>query len=191
VKAYEMAGFDMHGLEPSRSFHRAAIEGMRMDPVKYRCMAVEHADYPEASFDFINIDAVLEHVLDPDVVIRRALRWLRPGGALHIEVPSSRWLMSALINAYYRLRGADYVTNLSPMHEPYHIYEFDRRCFELHGDRAGYRIVHYRPIIGRTMLATWLDPIMQPLMRWTDRGMEFDVWLMRSDRERPDASVLS
>ena len=28
------------------------------------------------------------------------------------------------MNFQYRLRGLDYVTNLSPMHEPFHLYEF-------------------------------------------------------------------
>jgi len=52
------------------------------------------------------------------------MSWLKTDGIMHIEVPSSDWLIARLLNFYYKIRGLDYVTNISPMHEPFHLYEF-------------------------------------------------------------------
>ena len=106
--------------------------------------AVEDADYPPNHFDFITFGAVLEHLRSPSRSLERALGWLKPRGVIHAEVPSSRWLVSRLVNAYYRLCGTRLVTNVSPMHVPYHLFEFSPRSFELHGHRAGYEIAEQR-----------------------------------------------
>ncbi len=86
--------------------------------------SVEDADFPARSFDFITFGAVLEHLYSPSLALSRALGWLRPGGIIQAEVPSSDHLLSKLLNFYFRLRGTNYVTHLSPMHPPFHLYEF-------------------------------------------------------------------
>ena len=175
--AFEHAGFEMHGLEPSATFHQRAIEQMRVASDRLRRGAVEELSYPDSSFDFINLNAVLEHLYDPSGVLERVLPWLKPNGVIHVEVPSSDWLIARLGNLYYRLRGTDHVANISPMHEPYHLYEFTLQSFVEHGRRAGYHVAHYQPIIGTTLMSRALDKVLQPIMRWTGTGMEFDVWL--------------
>jgi 2-polyprenyl-3-methyl-5-hydroxy-6-metoxy-1,4-benzoquinol methylase len=47
---------------------------------------------PGASFDFVVMGHVLEHVLDPLDAVRRAYAWLRPGGILLAAVPNARSL---------------------------------------------------------------------------------------------------
>ena len=49
--------------------------------------------------------------------------------------------MSRALNAVYRLQGLDYVTNLSPMHPPFHLYEFTAASFRRYAERNGHRIV--------------------------------------------------
>ncbi len=48
----------------------------------------ESLPFPDASFDFVHSNNVLEHVNDPAAVIAEALRVLRPGGLLHFVVPN-------------------------------------------------------------------------------------------------------
>ena len=67
---------------------------------------------------------MLEHLQDPAAALTRALGWLAPSGLIHVEVPSAKWLLGRLLNLATRGLGMDYVTNLSPMHPPYHLYEF-------------------------------------------------------------------
>ena len=104
---------------------------------------IEELEYGENSFDFITFGAVVEHLYSPKYCIKKAMNWLKPGGVIHIEVPSSNWLISKYMNIYFRLRGTNYVTNLSPMHNPFHLYEFDIKSFQKLGEQIGYTIDHY------------------------------------------------
>lgn len=79
---------------------------------------VEDATFSPDSFDFVTFGAVLEHIQEPGRAVERAMQWLKPGGVMHAEVPSSRYLISKVVNGYFSLRGVNLVTNLSPMHPP-------------------------------------------------------------------------
>ncbi|MBL7951204.1 MAG: class I SAM-dependent methyltransferase [Flavobacteriales bacterium] len=175
--AMERAGFEAHGFEPSAPFHQRAIERMGIRPDRLRLGGVEELEYPAGMFDLITFGAVLEHLYDPQASIEKALRWLAPGGVIHIEVPSSRWLMNAVFNTVYRAMGSDYVANISPMHTPYHLYEFDRKSFDLGGERGGYRVVRHYHYVCQTYAPAVLDPLLRWYMARTGRGMQLTVWL--------------
>jgi ubiquinone/menaquinone biosynthesis C-methylase UbiE len=174
------AGFDAHGFEPSKPFYERAISKMGIRPERLRLGMIETVDYPEGTFDFITFGAVLEHLYDPSAAIVKAMRWLKPGGLVHIEVPSSAWLINRLVNFYYRLAGTDYVANISPMHEPFHLYEFGLRSFREHALRQGYQIAFYEYYVCETYLPRAADFILKPLMRRTNTGMQLCVWLRKN-----------
>jgi 2-polyprenyl-3-methyl-5-hydroxy-6-metoxy-1,4-benzoquinol methylase len=119
--AMSREGFDVYGVEASPSFYRAAIERMNISPDNLQLAMVEDAEFDPRSFDFINLGAVLEHLYDPAGVLERSIPWLKPNGLMHIEVPSSSYLMSTLVRWFYRLAGSDYVINTCPMHAPFHL----------------------------------------------------------------------
>jgi SAM-dependent methyltransferase len=112
------AGFDVFGLEPSEPFYRKAMELLGADDRRFQLAAMEDAEFEAGGFDFVTFGAVLEHLYDPDAALAKAMRWLRSGGVAHAEIPNSRHLVGRLINAYYRLLGTGFVTNISPMHVP-------------------------------------------------------------------------
>ncbi len=178
--ALDKAGYETHGLEPSAPFRDRAISRMNIDPERLRHGTVELTDYPENSFDLINICVVLEHLRDPGAALVRAMHWLRPGGVIHVEVPSSDWLIARLTNLYYRLRLTDYAGNLSPMHAPYHLHEFTVGSFRAHGLKNGYTVVRDAHYVCPTYLPKFLDVIARPLMAWTRTGMEVAVWLRKN-----------
>lgn len=91
--------------------------------------------------------------------------------------------MSGLLNRYYRLRGTTYVTHLSPMHQPFHLYEFELRSFQELSKRCNITIEKYHyavcaimhaPKMWHSMLATY--------MKWTNTGMQLSVWLRKPHR---------
>jgi predicted SAM-dependent methyltransferase len=143
---------------------------------------MEDVVYARESFDFITFGAVLEHLYDPAGSIEKAMQWLKPGGVMHIEVPSSRHLISRLINVYYTLIGTNYVTNLSPMHEPYHLFEFGLKSFEAHARRAGYtiRFYEYYPCTADPF-PKFLHPLLDYVMKKTNTGMQLAVWLKKNN----------
>ena len=126
----ENEGFEASGFEPSVPFYERAISKMGIKSEQLKLGAIEDVEYPESAFDFITFGAVFEHVYEPALSLEKALNWLKPNGIIHIEVPSSCWLMPKFMNLYFKLRGTNYVTNLSPMHTPFHLHEFDLKSFQ-------------------------------------------------------------
>lgn len=178
MRALQRAGFEVWGIEPSPSFRERAIQ-MGVDPQRLLLTSVEEAEFPEGMFDFINFSAVVEHLADPSVALEKALRWLSPKGLMYVEVPSSSFLLARLVHVFYRLTGAPYVIHISPMHPPYHLYEFGLRSFLLHGERVGYQVVHHEYCPCGGYMPRWLIPLFNAVMRWTDTGMQLMVWLKR------------
>jgi len=179
--ALESAGFVAYGLEPSNSFYERALSQMKIDPGKLKLGTVETVDYCDNSFDFITFGAVFEHLYHPALCLGRALKWLKPGGIIHIEVPSSKWLISKLVNFYFRLSGTNYVTNLSPMHSPFHLYEFDLKSFELLGKKLKFQIEKHQYDVGDVAIIPRITaPFFKKYMKWTDTGMQLTVYLKKN-----------
>lgn len=177
--ALSNAGFDAYGMEPSKPFYDMALGKMKIDENKLQNCALEDYDAEGEQFDFITFGAVLEHLYDPSESISTALKWLKPGGLIQIEVPSSKWLTNSVYNLLYRMRGLDYCGNISPMHSPFHLYEFGLNSFKKNGEKMGYELVQHTYMVCDTFLPKALDPILKPLMKMTDRGMQLEVWLQK------------
>lgn len=175
------AGFDTYGFEPSEPFYERAISKMNIPPDRLKLGMIEEVDYPEEFFDFITFGAVLEHLYHPAQSLEKALGWLKPGGVIHIEVPSSGYLLSSFINWYYKLIGTNYVTNISPMHEPYHLYEFGLQSFERLSKRLNCHVAYYEYEVGAiSFFPRLVHPLLRKYMKWTNRGMQLTVWLKKS-----------
>lgn len=180
MAALERSGFEAWGVEPSAPFRNKALELSNISAERLQNAKIEDAVYEESFFDFVTFGAVLEHLYDPASSIETAMRWLRPGGIIHIEVPSSNHFMAKLFNVYFRLRGTNYVTNLSPMHPPFHLYEFSLESFRQHAARAGYSIAHhYFDVASIHRIPRFLHPIARAWMKRNDSGMQLTVYLRK------------
>ena len=178
--ALKTAGFDVEGFEPSISFREKAISKMDISADKIKLGMIEEMDFPEESFDFITFGAVLEHLYDPSEAISKAIKWLKKDGVIHIEVPSSDWLISKLVNIFYRIIGTNYVTNISPMHEPFHLYEFTLKSFFDNGKANNYQVIsHDYSVCSIIHIPQFLHFLFRWLMKKTSTGMQLTVWLKR------------
>ena len=173
------AGFDTYGFEPSKQFHERAISKMNISPEKLKLGMIEDLYYPDNNFDFISFGAVLEHLYDPSDSIIKALKWLKPNGIMHIEVPSSVWLIAKIINFFYKFKLTDYVSNLSPMHVPFHLHEFGLKSFQEHSKKHNYELAYYEYYVCQTYMPKLADYILKPYMKWTNKGMQLCVWLRK------------
>lgn len=177
--ALTTAGFDAYGFEASLPFYKRAISQMKIDPVKLNLGMIEEMEYEENYFDFISFGAVLEHLYDPSDSIKRAMKWLKQNGIIHIEVPSSDWLINKLINTFYKLKFMDYVGNISPMHEPFHLHEFNLKSFQLHAIQNNYEVVFHEYYVCQTYMPKIIDYFIKPYMKKTDTGMQLCIWLRK------------
>ncbi len=179
MEVLQKENINIYGLEPSESFYKAIIETKKIHPLKIKNDSIENAEYPENYFDFICFNAVLEHLYNPSDAITKAMKWLKPNGVIFIEVPSADWLISKLVNLYYRFTFSGYVCNLSPMHNPYHLYEFTLNSFQKFCSRYGYEIADYDYDICKTFLPKYFDFILKPYMKRTKKGMIMELWLRK------------
>ena len=175
--ALQRVGFDVYGIEPSAPFREAAITRMKIDADRIKLSSIEEAEYEKDYFDFISFGAVLEHIYDPSAAIAKAMSWLKPGGIIHAEVPHSRWLINRMINRYYKLRGMDFVANISPMHKPYHMHEFSIRSFEKNAERNNYKVKDHCIYVCETFMPAIIDPLLKYYMKKTSTGMQLCIWL--------------
>jgi 2-polyprenyl-3-methyl-5-hydroxy-6-metoxy-1,4-benzoquinol methylase/rRNA maturation protein Nop10 len=175
-------GFDVYGLEPSIPFYEKAISVMGLEKEKLKLGTIEELDYDREFFDFITFGAVLEHLYEPSKSLEKALSWLKPNGIIHIEVPSSKWLLPKFINFYFKLIGTNYVTNLSPMHTPFHLYEFDLKSFNKLCDKLNFKIEDYRyDVCSIYYFPKFLHSLLRSYMKVTNRGMQLTIYLRKNN----------
>ncbi len=173
-------GFDAYGLEPSIPFYERAISKMGIKADKLKLGSIEELEYDKETFDFITFGAVFEHLYEPSKCLEKALTWLKPNGVLHIEVPSADWLMPKIMNLYFRLRGTNYVTNLSPMHAPYHLHEFTLKSFTELSRKLSFDIVEsYYEVCTIYHIPKIFHGLLRMYMQKTNKGMQLTVFLKK------------
>lgn len=175
-------GFDVFGLEPSPPFYDASLEaiGGPNEKGRFQCCAIEDGDYESNTFDFVTLGAVLEHLYNPAAEIERCMKWLKPGGVLHIEVPNSRHLVSRILNFGYKFMGTTFVTNLSPMHQPYHLFEFSVKTFETHAIKANYEVAHqWVDVASIYNIPSFAHGILRKVMQKRNTGMQLTIFLRK------------
>jgi len=102
-------GYDVTGVEYSASSVRAANERLGAECVLQG--TIDTVPLPDGSFDIAVLADVIEHTRDPLSDLRQVWRFLRPGGALFIALPSldswsarlmrERWMEFKLEHLFY------------------------------------------------------------------------------------------
>jgi ubiquinone/menaquinone biosynthesis C-methylase UbiE len=193
------------GIVRQMNFRGLAARVCGVDPNE-RVLANPHLDearqgtgeaipYPDARFDLVICDNVLEHVADPVSVFREVRRVLRPGGLFMAKTPNLRHYVATLARLtphrfhqfYNALRGRarhDTFPTLYRANTP--------AAVRAHAERAGLELVEVRLIEGRpeylrlsapTYVAGWL---YERLVNATPRLERFRVVLIATLR-RPAA----
>ena len=111
-------GYDIHGID---AVEENILEAHRMHPEIARRVSVadlrEPLAYPDASFDFLMCNGVIQHI-EPDIVLGRTLgefaRLLKPGGVLQLVFKVGTGVVSVYDKDYasdraFHLYGADEV----------------------------------------------------------------------------------
>jgi 2-polyprenyl-3-methyl-5-hydroxy-6-metoxy-1,4-benzoquinol methylase len=125
-------GHECHGTELSAE---TGARAAKIPGLELHFGALTPEAYPENSFDLISIWHVLEHLPDPDSVLRLCRGWLRQGGVLLLAVPNiDSWQA--------RLFGGSWF-HLDP---PRHLYHFNRRSLTAALTSSGFRIERMRTL---------------------------------------------
>jgi SAM-dependent methyltransferase len=111
----------------------------------------DYASTNSRTFDAVTLNAIIEHVYDPDAFIERVAKLLTPGGVLHIDTPRDPNLLTWVGNAQSRLLRRERIFNLSPTWPPYHVFGFSPRSLRILLEKHGISVesvrVHSTPTI--------------------------------------------
>lgn len=148
----------------------------------------EYAREADRAFDAIVLNAVLEHVYDPDSMVASCARLTRPGAALYIDVPREPNLLTVVGNAWNRWRGSAAVYNLQPTWPPYHVFGFNERALERLLSKHNFEITGLRIRAAPRVPAgvDWRDRArafaatqINRLANWTGTASNMFVWARR------------
>jgi SAM-dependent methyltransferase len=149
LAAARALGWEAVGVEPSPSFAEYAE---RLSGAEVRREPVERCGFEPESFDAVILGSVLEHLYNPDETMGEIARLLRRGGALYVDVPNEAGLYFRLGNLYQRLRGRDWVVNIAPTFEPFHVFGFCPRALRALLAKHGLRVYEWSVYAGHSAL---------------------------------------
>ncbi len=132
-------GWKVSGIEPDPVAAKLAREGHRLD---VSVGNIEDIDLPEAAYDAITMQHVIEHVYEPIGVLKRAFAALKPSGVLSIRTPN----LDSLGHARFR----DMWMHMDP---PRHLRLFVPSTLSTCVKRAGFTILdmHTSPRSAQTV----------------------------------------
>ena len=152
---HQRPDLDVSGCDMSTSAIAAASQSA--DGVDFRLATAERLPFDRGELDFVWIFDVLEHVDDPEHVLREVARVLKPGGGFHIVLP-----LEGQPRTLYRLVGTGTRWKAKVRHGG-HIQIFSADRFGDMAERCGLPVVKTRWSYHFTLQAldllyfSWLD----------------------------------
>ncbi len=105
LKAAIGESWEAEGVEVSRS----SVEYLQKQNIKVFYGDLAAANFAENSFDVVTAVEILEHIAEPEIVLKEIFRVLRPGGLMWATTPHGN-------GASRRLLGADWTCVAPPEH---------------------------------------------------------------------------
>ncbi|MCU0238327.1 MAG: class I SAM-dependent methyltransferase [Pyrinomonadaceae bacterium] len=131
-------GFDAVGVEPSPRFSEFAEKEFQVKV--YQGFLAEQPELKNQKFDLITMHHVLEHIEKPKEILHQLPDFLSENGLIYIEVPNTDSYTVKLIDLYFRLRGRNWSSRLSPLHPPFHKYGYTPKSLRILLEQSGYKI---------------------------------------------------
>ncbi|MDX6270507.1 MAG: hypothetical protein QOD28_1730 [Acidobacteriota bacterium] len=137
VRAAGERGWQAEGCDVSAEFVRYACEVNR---VNAHAATLEQMRYPDNSFDAVTLVEVIEHLYEPAETMRELSRVVRAGGLVYLSTPNEESVYQSLGNLYYKARGRDWVVNLCPTWNLYHVQGFSPRSLRYLLEHNGFAV---------------------------------------------------
>ena len=125
--------------------------------------------FESSYFDYVTLDQVAEHVLEPHALMQGVCRVLKPGGAAILTTPNPDSLGA-------RLYGRTWLN----WHIPYHLQFYTRRSMEIVARRAGLVLTEVRTITP----SDWLFYQWRHMATLPQRGQKSGVWCPGAPRSK-------
>ena len=135
-------GCDVYGVEADENIRRV----VEKFGYKVHVGLFDDKIYKQEFFDFITMDQVIEHVVDPISTLSGAARILKSGGNIILSTPNAHGWGA-------RLFGRRWIN----WHSPYHLQFFSRRSMQLAAKQAGLVLMEVKTITNSEwLLYQWI-----------------------------------
>lgn len=98
----------------------------------------------ENTYDVVILAAILEHLYEPQRILKKIHSALKSDGLVFIDVPNEAALSLAIGNLYMKLKGKDWAINLSPTFPPFHVVGFTPKSLKHILEKTGFEILEMR-----------------------------------------------
>ncbi len=121
----------------------AAIASTQLDDVQVANLEIDTLDFADGQFDCVICADILEHLRQPDVVLKKIRRWLSPSGSLIVSVPNVR-----NHTVIHSLLAGNWTYESAGLLDADHVRFFTRRELEKLLFRAGFEVDELRMVPG-------------------------------------------
>ncbi len=166
IKVLEERGWELRIVEVSSY---AAETARRLWGFDVTVSRIEEFECPSATFDFIKLGHVIEHLADPRLAMQRLATILKSGGVILIDIDNAHSLKTQIEVTIRRLLGENLSTSLvkkltkknlrkryGRLTPPEHLYSFSAKSLTKLLEDTGFEIIEvFKP--------AWGDPTWFPL----------------------------
>jgi 2-polyprenyl-3-methyl-5-hydroxy-6-metoxy-1,4-benzoquinol methylase len=151
-------GCDVYGVEADENITRVAEKF----GYKVHVGLFDDSVYEARFFDYVTMDQVIEHVIDPVSTLRGVARILKSGGTVILSTPNaSGWGA--------RVFGSRWIN----WHSPYHVQFFSRRSMRIAAEQAGLIVAEVKTVTN----SEWLNYQWIHLATYPSPGKPSRFWL--------------
>jgi 2-polyprenyl-3-methyl-5-hydroxy-6-metoxy-1,4-benzoquinol methylase len=103
------------------------LQEAKLSGIKFITSNLLESDLPENHFDFIYVDSVVEHVLNPFEYLSKIKKLLSKGGVIYIGVPNEDCLFNSVRKLAFKVAGKKNESEkIKPFDSPYHVIGFNK-----------------------------------------------------------------
>jgi len=154
---FESRGCEAHGVEADAN----AMKFAEKFGYKIKIGLFDPKMFEPGYFDFVTMDQVIEHALDPFAMLSGVAKVLKPGGFLILSTPNAKgWGIGAFESAWIN------------WHAPYHLHFFSRRSMARVAARTGFSVEMARTVTS----SDWLDYQWAHLITRPREGEKSKFW---------------
>jgi len=121
------------------------LKEAKLSDIKFIKSNLLDSDLPENYFDFIYVDSVIEHVLNPFEYLSKIKTLLSKGGVIYIGVPNEDCLYNSVRKMVFGLTGKKNESEkIKPFDSPYHVIGFNNYSLKYFYDKVGLKVLKKR-----------------------------------------------
>lgn len=121
------------------------LQEAKIPGIKFIKSNLLDSNLQENYFDFIYVDSVVEHVLNPVDYLTKIKSLLRPGGLIYVGVPNEDCLFNSVRKLIFKLTGKrNESEKIKPFDIPYHVIGFNDHSLKYFFDKIGLVVLKKR-----------------------------------------------